>query len=99
MPYTTTSLGIRLTLLWTAAFVTVMIARMIVDVLVPEDIVEFFLAQSRDDFSLLDYPRRWLPVLAVATIFTGAGFQVARETVRFRIGVLVATVVQPAVSS
>ena len=93
MPITTTSLVVRTTLLWAAAFVAVMIARMIVDVLAPEDIVEFFLAQSRDDFSQLDYPRRWLPVLAVAAIFTSAGFHVARETVRIRIGVLVAIAV------
>lgn len=93
MSITTTSLVVRMTLLWAGAFVAVMIARMVVDVLVPEDIVGFFLAQSRDDFSLLDYPRRWLPVLAVVAIFAGAGFQVARETVRFRIGVLVAIAV------
>jgi len=93
MPITTMSLAVRMTLLWAAAFVAVMIARMIVDVLAPEDIVGFFLAQSRDDFSVLDYPRRWLPVLAVAAIFTSAGFQVARKTVRIRIGALVAIAV------
>lgn len=62
MPITTTSLVVRLTLYWGAAFVAVMIVRMIVDVLAPDDIVEFFLAQSRDNFSQLDYPRRWVPV-------------------------------------
>jgi hypothetical protein len=60
---------------------------------VPEDIVAFFLAQSRDDFSQFDYPRRWLPVLAVAAVFTGAGFHVARQTGRIRFGVLVAIAV------
>jgi uncharacterized membrane protein len=93
MAITTTSLVVRMTLLWAAAFVAVMLVRIVVDALVPEDIVAFFLAQSRDDFSQLDYPRRWLPVLAVAAVFTGAGFQVAWETGRIRIGVLVAIAV------
>jgi hypothetical protein len=82
-----------MTLLWAATFVAVMIARMIVDVLAPQDVVEFFLAQSRDNFSELDYPRRWLPVLAVAAIFAITGFQVARKTVRIRIGVIAAIAV------
>jgi len=93
MSITTTSLVVRMTLAWAAAFLGVMMVRMAVDALAPEDIVAFFLAQSRDDFSQLDYPRRWLPVLAIATIFTGAGFQVAWETRRIRIGVLVAIAV------
>jgi uncharacterized membrane protein len=93
MAITTTSLVVRMTLVWAAAFAAVMVVRMVVDALAPEDIVAFFLAQSRDDFSQLDYPRRWLPVLAVAAIFMGAGFQVAWETGRVRIGVLVAIAV------
>jgi hypothetical protein len=93
MAITTTSLVVRMTLVWAVAFAAVMVVRMVVDAFVPEDIVAFFLAQSRDDFSQLDYPRRWLPVLAVAAIFTAAGFQVAWETGRIRIGVLVAIAV------
>jgi len=79
-----------MTLVWAAAFAAVMVVRMVVDALAPEDIVAFFLAQSRDDFSQLDYPRRWLPVLGVAMIFLGAGFQVGWKTSRIRVGVLVA---------
>ena len=93
MAMTTTARVVRITLVWAAAFVSAMLVRMVIDAFAPEDIVAFFLAQSRDDFSQLDYPRRWLPVLAVATIFTGAGFQVAWETGRIRIGVLVAIAV------
>lgn len=93
MAITTTSSAIRTTVMWAAAFVAVMIARMIVDALAPEDVVAFFLAQSRDDFSQLDYPRRWLPVLAVAAILMGASFHVARDTGRMRIGVLVSIAV------
>lgn len=91
MAITPTSRIVRMTTVWAAAFVAVMIVRMIVDAMAPEDIVAFFLAQARDDFSLLDYPRRWLPIVAVAVIFAGAGFHVARQTARIRTGVLVAS--------
>ena len=49
-----------------------------------------FLAQARSDFSEFDYPRRWVPALAIALVLGGSGFWAARSTGRVGKGVLAA---------
>ena len=76
---------------WGGALVlAVLLVRLAVEVMAPVDVLDRFLAQARSDFSEFDYPRRWVPALAVALILGGAGFWAARGTGRVGKGVLAA---------
>ena len=64
------------------------------DVFDPVDPVERFLAQARDDYSEFNYPRRWVPAVAVGAILIGGGLFAAWRTGRVRMGTMAAA--QPA---
>jgi hypothetical protein len=76
---------------WGGALVlAVLLVRVAVDVIAPVDVLDRFLAQARSDFSEFDYPRRWVPALAIALVLGGSGFLAARSTGRVGKGVLAA---------
>ena len=81
---------LRAGLIWGGLLAVVLLVRLLFDVFAPVDPVERFLAQSRSDYSEFDYPRRWLPAVAVVMIFMGAGFRVAGRTGRVGKGTLAA---------
>ena len=76
---------------WGGALVlAVLLVRLAVEVMAPVDVLDRFLAQARSDFSEFNYPRRWVPALAIALVLGGAGFWAARSTGRVGKGVLAA---------
>jgi hypothetical protein len=66
----------------------VLVTRLLFDVFDPVDPLDRFLAQARDDYSEFDYPRRWMPALAVTVIFMGGGLVAAWRTGRVGMGTL-----------
>jgi hypothetical protein len=80
----------RTALLWGGIVAAVLLVRLFVEVIAPVDPVEGFLAQARDDYSVLDYPRRWVPAWAVAMAFLAAGFTTAARTAVVSRGTLAA---------
>ena len=64
--------------------------RLFVEVFDPVDPVERFLAQARDDYSEFNYPRRWVPAVAVVLILMGGGLRAAWRTGRVGMGTLTA---------
>jgi hypothetical protein len=76
--------------IWAVAFAAVFAMRIAVDTIAPFDVEQYFLAQSRSDFSEFDFPRRFLVGVAIALILMAAGFQGAWKTGRIRPGMLVA---------
>jgi hypothetical protein len=69
---------------------SVLVTRLLFEVLDPVDPVERFLAQARDDYSEFDYPRRWVPAAVVALILMGGGLRAAWQTRRVGMGTLAA---------
>jgi len=80
----------RVGLLWGGLLASVLLVRLAFEVLAPVDPVERFLARARADYSEFDYPRRWLPAVAVVAIFIGSGFWTAWRTGRVGRGTLAA---------
>jgi hypothetical protein len=80
----------RLTLVCASLLSAVLVIRLLFDVLDPVDPVDRFLAQARDDYSEFDYPRRWVPAMAVAAVFIGAGLVAAMRTGRVGTGIVTA---------
>jgi hypothetical protein len=68
----------------------VLLTRLLFEVFDPLDPVERFLAQARDDYSEFNYPRRWLPAVAVAAILMGGGLRAAWKPARVGMGTLTA---------
>ncbi len=68
----------------------VLLIRLFVEVFDPVDPVERFLAQARDDYSEFNYPRRWVPAVAVVLILMGGGLRAAWRTGRVGMGTLAA---------
>jgi hypothetical protein len=66
----------------------VLMTRLLFDVFHPVDPVDRFLAQARDDYSEFNYPRRWLPAVAVTMILMGGGLLAAWRTGRVGMGTL-----------
>jgi len=81
---------LRASLIWGGLLAAVLLVRLLFDVFSPVDPVERFLAQARSDYSEFNYPRRWLPAVAVVLIFMGAGFRVGGRTGRVGRGALAA---------
>jgi hypothetical protein len=69
---------------------SVLVTRLLFEVLDPVDPVERFLAHARDDYSEFDYSRRWVPAAAVALILIGGGLRAAWQTSRVGVGTLAA---------
>ncbi|HEU4693710.1 MAG TPA: hypothetical protein VFS23_35345 [Vicinamibacterales bacterium] len=70
----------------------VLVTRLLVDVFDPVDPLDRFLARVRDDYSEFDYPRRWIPAVAVTVILMGGGLLAAWRTGRVGTGTLAAIV-------
>ena len=70
----------------------VLVARLLVDVLDPVDPLDRLLARVRDDYSEFNYPRRWIPAVAVTMILMGGGLLAAWRTGRVGTGTLAAIV-------
>jgi hypothetical protein len=68
----------------------VLVIRLLFEVLDPVDPVEWLLARVRDDYSVFNYPRRWIPAAAVALILIGGGLHAAWRTARVGMGTLAA---------
>ena len=68
----------------------VLVVRLLFEIFDPVDPVEHFLARVRDDYSVFDYPRRWVPAAAVALIMMGGGLGAARRTARVGMGTMAA---------
>ncbi len=68
----------------------VLLIRLLVDVVNPVDPLDRFLAQARDDYSEFNYPRRWMPAVAVAAILLGGGLVAAWRTGKVGMGTLTA---------
>ena len=82
----------RVTLVCSLLVAAVLLTRFLFDVIDPVDPVERFLAQARDDYSELNYPRRWVPAVAVGAILIGVGLFVAWRTSRITIGTMAAAI-------
>ena len=70
----------------------VLLVRLAIEVVSPVDPVARVLAQARDDYSEVDYPRRWIPAVVVCLVLIGAGFWAAWRTRRVGSGPLAAAV-------
>jgi len=68
----------------------VLVVRLLVEVFDPVDPVDRFLARARDDYSEFNYPRRWVPAVAVALIMIGGGLRAAWRTARVGMGTIAA---------
>jgi hypothetical protein len=66
----------------------VLVTRLLFDVFDPVDPLDRFLARVGDDYSEFNYPRRWVPALAVTAILMGGGLVTAWRTGRVRMGTL-----------
>jgi hypothetical protein len=66
----------------------VLVTRLLFDVFDPVDPLDRFLARARDDYSEFNYPRRWVPALAVTVILMGGGLVAAWRTHRVGMGTL-----------
>jgi hypothetical protein len=66
----------------------VLVTRLLFDVFAPVDPLDRFLARVRDDYSEFNYPRRWMPALAVTVILMGGGLVAAWRTGRVGMGTL-----------
>jgi len=69
---------------------TVLLARLLVDVVNPVDPLDRLLARVRDDYSVFNYPRLWMPAVAVAVILLGGGLVAAWRTGKVGMGTLTA---------
>ena len=66
----------------------VLVTRLLFDVFDPVDPLDRFLALARDDYSEFNYPRRWIPAVAVSVIVTGGSLLAARRTGHVGMGTL-----------
>jgi hypothetical protein len=66
----------------------VLVTRLLFDLFAPVDPLDRFLARVRDDYSEFNYPRRWMPALAVTVILMGGGLVAAWRTGRVGMGTL-----------
>lgn len=82
----------RVTLVCSLLVAAVLLTRFLFDVMDPVDPVERFLAQARDDYSELDYPRRWAPAVSVGAILIGGGLFAAWRTSRITMGTMAAAI-------
>ena len=82
----------RVTLVCSVLVAAVLLTRFLFDVMDPVDPVERFLAQARDDYSELNYPRRWVPTVAVGAILIGGGLFAAWRTRRITMGTMAAAI-------
>jgi len=86
----------RVTLVCGLLVAAVLLTRLLFDRFDPVDPVERFLAQARDDYSEFNYPRRWMPAVAVAAILLGGGLFAAWRTGRIAMGTMAAGIASSA---